>query len=199
MATRGIPGSGVVWQRALTWAASPLALVFLGALVAFSRRYLDFHLGIPGHTGFLWLFFLVLGRGLVRRNGSGLFVGASAGVWGTAMGWEKDGLLSVLLIDLLVAGAVDVGARLLDGGHARSMTRLAHPLGGLAVGGLAHGVKYAVRLGWTSATGTGIRFALFGALPALGSHILFGALGGLAAALVLRRWGPRGADSSTDR
>ncbi len=199
MTARGIAGHSLVWQRALSWAASPLALVFLGALVAFSRRYLDLHLGIPGHTGFLWLFFLVLGRGLVRRTGSGLLIGASAGLWGMTMGPQKEGLLSVLLLDLLVAGAVDAGTRLLDGGHARDMSRLAHPLGGLAVGGLAHGAKYVFRLAWPAATGAGRRLTLFGVLPALGSHLLFGALGGLAAALVLRRYAHHRQDSSTNR
>ncbi|MCL5264666.1 MAG: hypothetical protein M1343_05660 [Chloroflexi bacterium] len=48
-----------------------------GCLIAAGRTYLDFHLGIPGHTGILWIALLIGGKLVVRRGGSGL--GVSAG------------------------------------------------------------------------------------------------------------------------
>lgn len=195
MAARDSAGPRLSVERGLALAAPFLLLVLLGALAAFSRRYIDLHIGLPGHAGFLWLFFLVLGRGLVPRHGAGLAVGLSSALWAGALGPGKGGLLLVLATDTLAAGAVDLVAGWLDRRSPERMTRLAHPLGAMLAGALAHGIKFGLLLAWPAA---GVRVALLG-WPALASHLLFGAAAGLAAALVLQRWARPGRDSSPER
>lgn len=161
-------------------AAQVLFLVFVGGMVAASRRYVDLHLGVPGHTGVLWMFLMVLGYGAVKRPGAGLVMGCSAALWG-----EVFGLSHGLPYNLLLYGApgltMDVAARLFR-------SDLAHPLASTVAGAAAHSAKYLFVVAYAMALGLPANLLTMGIARGLGYHVLFGAVGGLLGGLALR-WG----------
>lgn len=152
-------------------------VVIVGGLIAVARKYFDLHIGVPGHTGFLWMFFLVYGRGLMDRPGAGVFMGASAAASLELLG-VKQTLPYNLLLFVSVGSIVDVMA-----GTAR--LRLSHPLGGLLAGATAHAGKYGFILVHAKVLALTKSFLLVGVLESFSLHLLFGALGGLAAGTIL--------------
>ena len=148
-----------------------------GALVALSRRYFDLHIGVPGHTGLLWMFLLVYSRGLVDRPGAGVLIGVSAALWLEPLG-AKHTLPYNLLLHASVGSVVDVMAR-------APFVRLATPAGGLLAGAFAHAGKYGFILAHAKVLALPKNFLLIGVLESFGLHLLFGAVGGLAAGLVI--------------
>ena len=158
-------------------AAQVTFVVIVGGLIAVARRYFDLHIGVPGHTGLPWMFFLVYGRGLMDRPGAAVFMGASAAAWLGLFGVEKT-LAYNLLLYVSVGSIVDVAA-----GSARH--RLSHPLAGLVAGATAHAGKYGFAIAHAKVLGLTKRFLLVGVLESFGLHLLFGAIGGLAAGTVL--------------
>ncbi len=152
-------------------------VVIVGGLMAVARKNFDLHIGVPGHSGLAWIFFLVYGRGLMDRAGAGVLMGASAAVWLEVLG-VKQALPYNLLLFISVGSIVDVMA-----GVAR--LRLSHPLGGLLTGATAHAGKYGFILVHAKALALPKKFLLVGVVESFGLHLLFGALGGLAAGAIL--------------
>ena len=104
-------------------------------------------------------------------------MGASAAVWLEMLG-VKQTLPYNLLLFVSVGSIVDVMA-----GVAR--LRLSHPLGGLLAGSTAHAGKYGFILVHAKALALPKKFLLVGVVESFGLHLLFGALGGLAAGAIL--------------
>lgn len=120
---------------------------------------------------------LVGSRGLVRRDGAATLVGVSTALWGVPLGLGHS--LPYNLALYATAGlALDVLVRVFR-------LNLAHPLGGLLGGVLAHAAKFGFTLGYSSLFGVLKHFSVVGTLTALEYHLLFGAAGGLAAGLAL--------------
>lgn len=176
--------AGVALTRTVSRSARVLAvqvvfLVFIGGLVVVSRRYLDLSLGIPGHTGFLWMFFMVVGVGMVQRKGAGLLIGASAAVWGEVFGLPRSFGYNMVMYSL--AGlTIDMTLTLL---HLRAAT----PLGGMVAGTAGHIAKYVFHTGYSMKWAIASNALTLGIATSLGFHILFGAAGGLLGGLVLWR------------
>ncbi len=158
-------------------AAQLLFLVFMGGLVAVSRRYFDLHLGIPGHTGLLWIFLMVTGRAVAKRDGAGVVMGASAALWGAGIGLNHSLHYNLALYSLTGLG-LDLAARAFR-------TDLRHPLLALAAGAMAHAVKFLFILGYAVGLGLPKNIFIIGVATSFGYHLLFGALGGLLAGLTL--------------
>ncbi len=168
-------------------AAQVLFLVIMGGLIVASRRYADLHMGIPGHTGLLWMFLLVTGRAVVRRDGAGVLMGISAALWGETMG-----LKHTLPYNMMLYAIPGLG---LDMAVRAFRMNLAHPLTGMIGGVMAHGAKFLFILGYTAGLDLPRQFLLVGKATALGNHLMFGAAGGLLAGATLwlasRRDSPR--------
>ena len=152
-------------------------VVIVGGLIAVGRKYFDLHIGVPGHTGLPWMFFLVYGRGLMDRPGAAVFMGASAAVWLELLG-VKQTLPYNLLLYVSVGSIVDFMA-------GAAHLRLSHPLGGLLTGATAHAGKYGFILVHAKVLALTKKFLLVGVLESFGLHLLFGALGGLVAGTIL--------------
>lgn len=154
--------------------------VATGLVAALAKRYLDFHLGIPGHAGVGWIAVLVSGRLINGRAGMATVAGLSMGLWGVPVGLGHSVGYNMMLYGM--AGA------LLDSG---TMVRL--PLrrawGAALAGIILHVAKFGVIIGHAWVSGILRRVEAYGFLGALGNHIAFGALGGLLG-LGLWRAGP---------
>ena len=162
-------------------AISIIIAVATGFVAALAKRYLDFHLGIPGHAGVGWIAVLVSGRLINGRVGMATVAGLSMGLWGVPVGLGHSLAYNMMLYGM--AGA------LLDSG---TMARL--PLqrawgAGLA-GIIVHVAKYGVIIGHAWVSGILRRVEVYGFIRALGNHIVFGAIGGLLG-WALWRAGPR--------
>ncbi len=149
----------------------------MGGLVALSRRYFDLHIGVPGHTGILWMFLLVYSRAIVARPGSATAVGVTAALWGELVGFKEALLYNLLLYSSV--GLVADGVAMIPG------IRLSNPLGGAVAGATAHSAKYGFILVHAKALGLSKKFLLLGVAQSFAYHAAFGALGGLLAGLLI--------------
>ncbi len=179
--------SSIASRERARWAAQVLFLVMVGGLVAVARRYGGLHLGIPGHTGLLWMFLLVAGRAAVRRDGAGVLIGISAALWGETMGLKHSLPYNMMLYAIPGLG-LDMAVRAFR-------MNLANPLTGMVGGAMAHGAKFLFILGYASGLDLPKQFLIVGKATAFGSHLMFGAAGGLLAGAALwlasRRDSPR--------
>ncbi len=151
--------------------AVDLALALVVGLVAtLAKRYLDFHLGLPGHAGVGWIAVLVAGRLANGRPGMPTVAGLSMGLWGLPVGLGHSVGYNMLLYGL--AGG------LLDSG-----TLLRLPLHRAWAAALAGTAVHLAKFGFVFANAwfSGIirKVEVYGFLAALRNHVAFGALGGL--------------------
>jgi hypothetical protein len=155
--------------------ARPLAVdlvlaVFIGLVAALAKRYLDFHLGIPGHAGVGWIAALVAGSFINPRRGMTLVAGLSMAVWGAPVGLGHTLGYNAALYGM-AAGVLE-GSLLLR----LPMTRW----WGAALAGTAmHIAKYGFVIGRAWVSGIIRNFEVFGILAALRNHVIFGLAGGL--------------------
>jgi len=152
--------------------ATDLAIaVATGLVMALAKRYLDFHLGLPGHAGVGWIAALIAGTSLNPRRGMAVVAGASMALWGAPVG-----LNHTLAYNLALYTSA---AALLDGVRwLRLPTRFA---AGAALAGVAvHVAKFVFVFGNALLSGTVRHVEAYGFTAALRNHVLFGLLGGLA-------------------
>lgn len=160
-----------------------LALIGIGALLAFAHRAWDPHLGMPGHFGLVWMAGIMLSR---QWSGAGWaatlsacgYVGGTAALAGSAY----HGLAQAPLY-LLSTLVVDVAWRLRGG-------RLGGLLIAVLVGGLAFALKPLALILWATAAHTAPGALRFGALYPVVTHFCFGAVGAVIGT-VLGRGGAR--------
>jgi hypothetical protein len=150
--------------------ADLLVAVAIGLVAAVAKRYLDFHLGIPGHAGVGWIAVLVSGRLFNSRAGMATVAGLSMGLWAVPVGLGHSLGYNLLLYGL-AGGLLDSGALL----------RLPlHRVWGAALAGtLVHLAKYGFVFANAWISHIVRRVEVFGFLAALANHLLFGAAGGL--------------------
>lgn len=157
-------------ERRRSLPADVLIAVAVGLVAALAKRYLDFHLGIPGHAGVGWIAVLVSGALITRRPGMATIIGVSMGLWGVPIGLNHSLGYNTLLYGL--SGAV------LD---SRALIRLPlhRPWGALVAGTSVHLAKFGFIFAnaWLVLTVRNVE--IFGFAAALANHLVFGALGGL--------------------
>jgi hypothetical protein len=141
-----------------------------GLAAALAKRYLDFHLGIPGHAGVGWIAVLVAGRLINGRVGMATVAGLSLGLWGLPVGLGHSVTYNMMLYGM--AGA------LLDSGTLVRLP-LRRAWGAGLAGVIVHVAKFGVVIGNAWVSGVLRRVEIYGFLGALGNHIFFGALGGV--------------------
>jgi len=154
--------------------------VMIGLAATLAKRYLDFHLGVPGHAGVGWIAVLVSGRLLNGRAGMATIAGLSVGLWGIPVGLAHSVGYNMLLYGL--AGT------LLDSG---ALLRLPlHRAWGAAVAGtIVHVAKYGFIFANAWISDILRRVEIFGFLGALANHIIFGAAGGMLGWAIWRSGG----------
>jgi hypothetical protein len=150
--------------------AQILFLVGMGA-VAVLMKNITFPLGIPGHSGVLWLGTLVAGRALVRRDGAGLLMGASMALWAIPIGSNKAFAYNLGLY-AATGLTLDMVAKL-------PRISIRHPLGAIFCGMMAHTVKFGFVAVPALVGGVTKKFMLVGPVESGLLHLAFGAAAGL--------------------
>lgn len=163
--------------------AVDLALALaVGLFAALAKRYLDFHLGVPGHAGVGWIALLVGGRLINRRPGMATLAGVSMGIWGVPVGLGHSLGYNLLLYGL--AGS------LLD-----SSTLVRLPVqrwwGAATAGVVVHLAKFGFVFANAWISQILRRVEVYGFVAALANHVVFGAAGGVLGWLIWRSGGVR--------
>jgi hypothetical protein len=178
MSPSSTSGSGTTYVWSLTL-RDLLVLVFAADLVVLGKGLLRVPLHVPGHSGLIVVCVFVLARGLVDKNGAGTIMGLVAGFVATVLGYGHDGLLEWTKY-ASVGIALDASVLLVGGG----LTNLGV---GLVVGALANLAKLGSMIIVGVILGLPLTFLALGLGLAAVSHAVFGAAGGLLAAVVLRQ------------
>lgn len=155
-----------------------LLLVLVADLAMLAKAFLRTPIHVPGHSGLLWISLLVVGRGLVDKPGAGLVLGGVAGAVATFLGTGRAGpfewtkyLAAGVLLEIMV---------LVLPGPLTALWKAA------LVGAVAHLGKLAAMLLVSLALQLPAGFIVLGLGVSTMTHVVFGALGGVIGALLLR-------------
>ncbi len=154
-------------------------IVTFGTVAALVRRYVNFQLGIPGHSGVAWMAVLVLGYLLTRRFGAGIGMGVTSALASQAFGFGNSTAFSFAVFG-------SVGAAL-DLVYAIPFIRRESLFGGALAGAVAHLTKFGVGKAIALAVGGLKNVAFVGLGVATLNHILFGVVGGLIAVMIFTK------------
>lgn len=154
-------------------------LSMLAALVFALRLYLRIPMHLPGKSGIFWVVPIILGAGITGKVGSGTYVGLLSGVLAALFGMGDNGVLEG--INYLVMGvAIDAGCFLLRG-HLDSL------LAGILIGAAGNLAKMVSNSYIDLSMGVPAAYVVVGMAMTVGTHVLFGGIGGGVAALLLGR------------
>jgi hypothetical protein len=178
MSPSSASGSGTryVWSLTLR---DLLVLVFAADLVVLGKGLLRLPLHVPGHSGLIIVCLFVVARGIVDKNGAGTIMGLVAGFLATVFGFGHDGLLEWTKYASM--GVALDATTVLVGGNLTSLGV------GLVVGALANLAKLGSMIVVGVILGLPLTFLALGLGIAAASHAVFGALGGMLAAVLLRQ------------
>jgi len=168
-------GERYIWDMTLR---DLLLIALIAALCMLAKQLLRVPINIPGHSGLLWVALFVICRGLVDKRGTGLLLGAVAGVLAQFAGFGHQGPFE--WTKWVAAGILLEVLTLLTPGDLRNWWKAAIVGAGLHLGKLAGLTLVSVilrvplalivlGLGWSATT-----------------HVIFGVAGGLLGALALR-------------
>jgi hypothetical protein len=156
-----------------------LLLAFFAIFIVLAKAALRWHLHIPGHVMFATALFLLLARACVPRFGAASAVGLLAGLVCAVLGMGKEGPL--LVVRLLLPGLV------VDVGSALPRWAMPETARGVMLGAAAGLIDFFPAATVEMLAGAPTGLVLQHALLAAGARAAFGALGGWAAAAILRR------------
>ncbi len=164
-----------VWSLSLR---DLIVLVLFADLAMLAKALLRIPLHVPGHSGILWVALFVVARGLVDKKGAGLLLGVVAGVVATVLGFGDTGPLE--WTKYVAAGAMLELACLLVPGTLEGFGKAAVAGAAAHLGKLASMVIVAVLLRLP------LGFAVLGLGFSAVTHLIFGVIGGVIGALLLR-------------
>jgi hypothetical protein len=155
-----------------------LLLVLVADLAMLAKAFLRTPIHVPGHSGVLWISLFVVGRGLVDKRGAGLVIGGVAGAVAMFLGMGRAGPFE--WTKYVAAGALLELLVLLLPGPLTSLWKAA------IVGAIAHLGKLAAMVIVALALQLPATFIVLGLGVSTTTHVVFGALGGVVGALLLR-------------
>lgn len=154
-------------------------LSMLAALVFALRLYLRIPMHLPGKSGIFWVVPIIVGIGIVGKFGSGTYIGLLSGVLAALFGMGDNGVLEG--INYFVMGtAIDIGAFLFR-------SHLDNVLVGIFLGLLGNLSKLVSNSYIDVTMGIPAAYVVVGMAMTVGTHALFGGLGGGIAAVLLGR------------
>lgn len=163
--------------------ADVLRLTMFGTLIALLKDITRIPLHIPGHSSIFWMGILVLGKGLIPGFGAGMVMGGVSGVLAVLLGLGKEGVF--VFFKYFVPGLViDLIAPLF-------LNKLENPVAGALCGAIASLSKMAINLALGLLLKLPMVFLTIGLGVTSISHTVFGAAGGVIAAILIRRLKPR--------
>lgn len=158
-----------------------IALMSLcGALIFALNMAFSIPLHIPGHKGIFWVVPIILGVGIVRKPGSGCYIGLISGILASVFG--RSALHTLDIFTYLAMGVM------IDLCGIVFLYRLHHPAIGFIAGSAGNLAKMVVSFVLQTTLGIPVGFILIGIGIASITHFVFGGLGGVLAALVLNRF-----------
>lgn len=156
-----------------------LLLGFFATFIVLTRAALRLHFSLPGHSMFFMMFFLLMARGCVPKNGATTLVGSIAGLICMLLGMAKFGPL-ILVNFVLPAILVDIGGALYPG-MVTSYTAC------LVMGIVASASKNISSIGIDFLMGIEAEIIIRHILITTISGILFGSVGSLLVPPVVRK------------
>jgi hypothetical protein len=162
--------------------ADVLKSSIFGTLIAIAQSVLHFPLHLPGHSSIYWMGILLVGKALIPRFGSGIIMGIISGTLAIFFGLGKEGIFVFvkyfapgLLIDVLVPF-------------------FGYKLNSFVIAGICGAFISLSKLGASILIGMILKVPLLFLTIGLGYvaffHAIFGAIGGILAALIIRRLKP---------
>lgn len=155
-----------------------ILLALFAALVVIAKIALKTPFGLPGHSGLFWMAITIVASQVVPRRGAASLVGLLSGVMAAFMGLGDFGFLDTFLSYLMIGVGTDLALLLL--GSPENL------LAAAIIGALGHLGKFLVKWSFGAISGAPLGFVALGLVNSLLGYIVFGALGGLLAALTLR-------------
>lgn len=160
-----------------------LRATMFGTLDAVANDVIRTPLQLPGHSSIWWMGILLVGKGTVKKFGSGILMGTIAGILAVALGMGKEGIF-VFLKYFLPGLAVDLLAPLYR-------YKLESVIVGGLLGAMLSVTKLAANLAIGVLTNVSMLFLSIGLGYATLCHVFFGAVGGVLAAVILKRLSAR--------
>lgn len=156
-----------------------LRLALFGTIIAVLNDITRLPLHLPGHSSLYWMGVLVLGKGLMPEFGAGIIMGMVSGILAVLLGLGKEGAL--VFFKYLVPGIV------VDGLAPFFFYRLDLPVVGAILAALASLSKMLVNLALGLILKLPMVFLTIGLGVTAISHAIFGAAGGVIAAILIKR------------
>lgn len=160
-----------------------LRSTMFGALDAVSNDILHMPLQMPGHTSIWWMGILLVGKGIIPKFGSGIIMGIVSGILAVIFGLGKEGIF--VFLKYFVPGL------LLD--FLAPLYR--HKLDSVVVGAVCGALISVSKLAASMAVGVMVNIPLLFLTLGLGyvsiCHVIYGAIGGILAAIIIKRLKPR--------
>jgi len=157
-----------------------VVIALLAAMLVTAKAALRIPIHVPGHSGAAWIAMLIVGAGWIRKPGTSTLVGLIAGVLATILVPGGQGLL--VWVKYAAAGmGTDLAVMLVGEDRLRNLYV------GALVGAFANVAKLLAQTAVTVLLGMPLGFAAAGLAVAAVSHVIFGAIGGLAGSFVLQR------------
>ncbi len=163
--------------------ADVIRLTMFGTLISVSRFVFQMPIGVPGHTSVYWMGLLMLGKGLIPKFGAGTIMGIVSGILAVVFGLGKEGPL--LAFKCIVPGV------LLDILAILFFNKLESIWVGVIIGALISWSKLLASIVLGIILDIPMVFLAMGFGYATLLHVIFGAAGGVLAAVLIKRLKPR--------
>ena len=163
--------------------ADVIRLTMFGTLISVSRFLLQLPIGVPGHSSIYWMGLLVLGKGLIPKFGSGTIMGIVSGILAIVFGLGKEGPL--LAFKCIVPGV------LIDFLAILFLFKLGSVWVGAIIGALISFSKLLASIALGVILDIPMVFLAMGFSYAAILHLIFGAIGGVIASILIKRLKPR--------
>jgi len=154
-------------------------LSLMAALVYVFKTFFRTPIQLPGHTAIFWVIPFIIGIGLIRKFGAGIYIGVLSGLLIGFVGMADVGPLKVF--EYVAMGFTMDLLALVFKGH------LTNPLVGLILGAFGSFAKLVVNYSITGALVTNANVILVGIGIAGSVHLIFGGAGGAISSFVLNR------------
>ncbi len=163
--------------------ADVIRLTMFGTLISVSRFVFQMPIGVPGHTSVYWMGLLMLGKGLIPKFGAGTIMGIVSGILAIVFGLGKEGPL--MAFKCIVPGV------LLDILAILFFNKLESIWVGIIIGSLISWSKLMASIALGIILDIPMVFLAMGFGYATLLHVVFGAAGGVLAAVLIKRLKPR--------
>ena len=167
-------------KRSSYFSLYEIALLSLfGALVFVLRMAIIVPIHTPGSSGIFWVLPLVVGAALVRKPGAGTYAGLVSGILASFFGVEP-----LHVFDIFKYTAMGITIDLVSMAFSH---RLDNPVVGFIAGAAGNMVKMVVNYAVHLLLGVQGVFILLGIGVSSFTHLVFGGIGGIIAALIVGR------------